>query len=222
MPRMNRFAAPALMACAALLLAACSTMGATSKVSDGLVVPSGMPSGEIFGSIVRPTDKGAAGPTYMRYDLYFRRIGSKDGGFVAMTDTIFDTKEGWDLRRPDAVGKSFRQVLPPGDYEIYNFDMSSDTGQVSMRFSSKQPFSVKFHVGAGEAVYLGRFIATGVWGKGLFGLRRPDGGYFRLVDAMNEDLAAASPKGTPISRDRVRAADLAIQDHAGLFIHPER
>ena len=221
MSRMSRFVATGLVICVVLLFAACSTMGATSKVSEGLQVPSGMPSGEIFGSIVRPTDKQAAGPTYMRYDLRFRRIGTQEGGFVAMTDTIFDTREGWDLRRPDVIGKSFRQALPPGDYEIYNFDMSSDTGQVSMRFWSEQPFSVKFHVSAGEAVYLGRFIAVGVWGKGLFGLRRPDGGYFRLANAMNEDLAAASAKGTPIAQDTVRVADLAIQDHARLFLHPE-
>ena len=80
---------------------------------------------------------------------------------------------------------------------------------------------MKFHVSAGEAVYLGRFIAVGVWGKGLFGLRRPDGGYFRLANAMNEDLAAASAKGTPIAQDTVRVADLAIQDHARLFLHQE-
>jgi hypothetical protein len=197
-------------------LAGCASMGATSRVSNELAVAPGGDSGEIFGSILFP--QGMKEPVYMRYQLDFRPVGEKGGGFVALTNTIFDSKDSYDLEIEGYRGKTFRQVLPPGEYELYNYSMSSDTGQMSMRFFSRQPFSVRFKVGSNEKVYLGRFLARGVWGKGLFGMRMADGGYFELQDRLEEDAALASRKGRTFEPAEARRAHLQVVDHANLFI----
>lgn len=203
----------------ALVLQGCASMGQTSAVSKALEVQPGQAFGEVIGSITHPL--GGEEPAYMRYALEFRHVDRQAGGFFALTNTLFDPKEGFDVGGNGFRGKTFRQALPPGEYELTNFSMSSDTGQVSMRFYSKSPFSVRFTVGAGEVVYLGRFHARGHWGRNLLNMKVPDGGHFDLQDRFDEDLRLASAKGGGIDASRVRHARLEPRDHARLFLRPE-
>lgn len=203
------------------VLQGCASMGQTSTVAKELQVSPDQPFGEVFGAITHPV--GRDEPAYMRYELEFRRVGSKAGGHFALTNTMFDPKDSFDVSGDGFRGKSFRQALPPGDYELVNFSMSSDTGQMSMRFYSETPFSLRFTVTAGEALYLGRFHARGRWGRNLFNMKVPDGGYFDLQDRLDEDLRLASAKGAAIEgSSSVRRASLTPRDHAQLFFRLEK
>ena len=201
-------------------LQGCASMGQTSGTSKELELAPGQPFGEVFGSITHPV--GRDEPVYMRYQLDFRRVGAKTGGFFALTNTMFDPKDGFDLVGEGFRGKSFRQALPPGDYEIINFSMSSDTGQVSMRFFSEEPFSMRFSVAAGETVYLGRFHARGTWGRNMFKMKIAAGGDFEIQDRLDEDVRLASAKGNSLDATAVRSASLVPIDHARLFFRPEK
>ena len=200
-------------------LQGCASFGETSMTSKELAVAPGEPFGEVVGAITHPV--GRDEPVYMRYQIDFRRVESQVGGFFVLTNTMFNSKDSYDVAGEGFRGKTFRQALPPGDYEIVNIRLSSDTGQVSMLFSSKEPFSMRFSVRPGEVVYLGRFQAHGVWGRNILKMKVADGGFFEIQDRLDEDVQLALAKGSPIEGVMVRRAELVPEDHARAFFRLE-
>lgn len=193
-----------------LASASSTAFNASYRVSSDLRVIAGEKSGEIFGSIVSPTDGDE--PTYMRYQINFRPLGAeKSGGFISLTNTMFDAKASYDVVNPGFRGRTFRLSLPVGEYEITSARMSSDDGMRRINAQSK-PVSVHFSVGDGEKIYLGRIVGHGTWGKGLFGMRIPNGGYFEFTDASVEDIALAQTKGTAFDHSGVRSAALQFPE----------
>ncbi|MEO5596916.1 MAG: hypothetical protein ABIQ97_07195 [Lysobacteraceae bacterium] len=197
-----------------------TTGGANSRISTNLVVPIGAKSGEVFGSTVF-SNRGRGEPIYTVYSINYRPLGDATrSGFFMLTNLILDSSRSYDVNLPGYHGKTFRQVLPTGEYEIYNIELTS-IGMATLRFTAKEPFSVRFSVGENEKVYLGRFIAHGVWRKNMVGITVPDGGYFQLADAMAEDTALAQHAGTPFSASQVRDAALQPTGIAELFLRRE-
>jgi hypothetical protein len=97
---------------------------------------------------------------------------------------------------PDATGTVLAAALPPGDYEIFDYTL----GWKQYSFMPETYLSIPIHVKAGEALYLGRFVArlTEVRSlPSLIGNRDvPDAGYYEVSDHLKEDsllLAKLSP-----------------------------
>src|SRR5258705_13706205 len=115
---------------------------------------------------------GAASTTeYSSYTFLFRRAGKKDTGrFTYIQHNIFSSQ------KPDYSNKKESGVvevatLPPGMYELVNFDIFSNRlGRPQVNYSSRKEFSIPFEIRPGEAVYLGNYQANIIKGRNFFGL----------------------------------------------------
>jgi hypothetical protein len=140
---------------------------------------------------------GATVPTrYSSYSLVFRKVGEKDAPanrFVYFQDNSFSAqKRDYDNAAENGVVQSFR--LPPGDYEIFNFDIFLNQGTVQKNFGSRQAFSIPFTVRPNETTYLGNYQANLITGKNIFGLTLPAGAVFVVSDRAQADVALAQKR----------------------------
>jgi hypothetical protein len=174
-------------------------------------------AGRVVGSIAFSLD---GDPTYMRYSLAFRkRGGAKDeAGFIAVSNTMWDAKESFDVVDAKLKGKTFDLQLRPGKYEIYQVYMSSDTGTVSTGFSAREPFSVPFSVSRGETLYLGQFLHRGTWGKNRFGMKVPADSYFLLSDESARDIPLLKRRIAGLDEGSVIRGVPRVTGSAALFI----
>jgi hypothetical protein len=175
----------------ALTLASCASRVYPNSVEmpEAWVPQRGQPSGMVIGSI------GALGITGNSHVLHFRPVGSTEsnmwltGGFRwrgNVNDRIYFERNGG-----AEVGEVFHVELPVGEYEIYQVMHKCDYACGSdYLFVSKPDFSVRFRVGAGDAVYIGRFLAV----PRLIPGQPPSAGYFprdmqfAIVDEAEADL----------------------------------
>lgn len=150
------------LSCAALL-AGCSAIGLQRDHT-------GADAGRVLIGI------GAAENTsFSQYTLHYRRIGREaeaapfKGAFVMHQRSVIH--RAWQTRDYDVPGEAgivVVQAIPAGDYEIYNFEISDSGGTHTTRAWSRHPFSIRFSVRAGEAVYLGNYQANRIGAGALF------------------------------------------------------
>lgn len=134
---------------------------------------------------------GASANThYSSYSLKFRKLGDKEGEsnrFVYFQHNEFSAqKRDYDTAEENGVVQSFR--LPPGDYEIFNFDVFLNGGMVQKNFASRNEFSIPFRVRANETTYLGNYQANLSMGKNFFGMSMPAGSVFVVTNREKADL----------------------------------
>jgi hypothetical protein len=79
--------------------------------------------------------------------------------------------------------------LPPGDYDLFNFNLAL-VGSRGKRFGAKRDFSVPFTVRAGAGTYIGEFVAVGI--RGPDGL--PGGAFFVVSNMADRDIQIAKRK----------------------------
>lgn len=73
-----------------------------------------------------------------------------DNKTSATSPTDFDTNAG--------RGNIFVLKLPPGRYEIFRFQSSTNSAKGSMKFGPKQEFSIPFQIEPGKVTYAGEYI----------------------------------------------------------------
>ena len=140
---------------------------------------------------------------YRSYAFRYRtRDHKQDGYSVWITDGILFQKD------PDVnygSQSAFVDVirLPPGDYEIYDFDVHQGSYPAEVTYSAQKEFSIPFSVHAGETVYLGEFLAIATKGKNIFGITVDGPPYFVLSDQNARDLGIAKGKQPAINTVRV-------------------
>jgi len=109
----------------------------------------------------------------------------------------------YESRKPDYYGDGKGIVemrnLPPGDYEVYNFDIYQTSGMSDLTWNSKTDFSLKFHVGLS--------------GKNLLDLTIPAGGYWIVSDRSARDIPIAHAKNPMLPRVRTAVVDPALADN---------
>jgi hypothetical protein len=71
--------------------------------------------------------------------------------------------------------------LPPGDYEVYNFEIRWEGGDTQ---TAEAGFSIPFSIAPGRATYVGNFMAVEAAG----------GAYFVLSDEASRDIPIARKK----------------------------
>lgn len=173
----------------ALLLAGCAT------VDHFPTDYAGPDAGKVLLGIGATT-----GTSYSSYSLLFRKRGSSANGEKSAVGrfTYFQTnmfyKQVADYQSPTESGVVLVQSLPPGEYEIYNFDIFFNGGTVQNNYGSKVDFSIPFSVKPGQSTYLGNYQANKLTGKNFIGLSLPAGAVFVVTDRLKAELAIAETK----------------------------
>ncbi len=151
--------------------------------------------------------------------LLFRKIGSEEtAGVVLKKHFMGPTK--WDFQERDRDGKVFKLAIDPGDYEIYGVGFYFNNGQVFRKYESKEPFSLPFTLEEGKAYYLGEFLANGLWGKNIFGISIPAGGYFEASKNKSRDLELLKTKFPELQEQEI--IDLNMTLHQPPFIFSKK
>jgi hypothetical protein len=138
----------------------------------------------------------ATGTLNSSYSLKFRKKGLATtekpaiGWFTYMQDNLFHRQEP-DYQSPTEMTLVLVKSLPPGEYEIYNFDV---TPFGSTNYSSRYNFSIPFSVKAGQTTYIGNYQANKLTTKNLLGLSEPAGAFFVVSDRMQTELPIAETK----------------------------
>jgi hypothetical protein len=147
------------------------------------------------------TSLGAqTGTVYNGYSLFFRkRDGSYSGKVFWGQANMFEDRK-LDFEGGGKAGIVDVTRIPPGDYELFNFQIFYNAGTAQKWFSSKQDFSIPFKIRQGGGTYIGEFIAVGVKGQNFFGIEIPAGGYFVVSNKAERDIAIAKRK-EPALRD---------------------
>lgn len=150
----------------------------------------------------------APGTSYSSYALQFRkRVNAgaaaqpATGRFIYFQTNIF-SRQTPDYTANGENGVVLVEALPPGDYEIYNFDVFYNGGTVQKNFASKTDVSIPFSVKPGATTYLGNYQANKLTGKNLLGMPLPAGAVFIVSDRLATELPIAQAKakaalGTP-------------------------
>ncbi len=163
---------------------------------------------------------GAAANThYSSYSLTFRKVGDKGSEpkrFAYFQQNEFSAqKRDYDNPVENGVVQSFR--LPPGDYEIFNFDIFLNGGTVQKNFGSSNEFSIPFKVRPNETTYLGNYQANQIMGKNFFGMPLAAGAVFVVTNREKIDIKLAKKRLPDASFGPISNATPTVQSIANPF-----
>lgn len=149
-----------------------------------------------------------AGPNtqFSHYALLFREAGEKKrsddqtaaGRFTYYHGDLF-RRQAPDYKKEDETGVVLALSLPPGNYEIFNFDIFLNTPFFQTNYSSRTPFSIPFVVRTGQTTYLGNYQANRTTAPNLLGVRVGSGAVFAVSNRLVADLAIARKKDPAIN-----------------------
>lgn len=139
------------------------------------------------------------GTSYSSYSFLFRRrmaLGVDErparGRFTYFQENYL-YKQAPDYVAHDEAGVVLIHSLPPGDYEIYNFNVFFN-GTVQRNFGSKTDFSIPFSIRPGQSTYLGNYQANYRLGSNFVGMTLPAGAVFVVTDRLDAEWVIAEKK----------------------------
>ena len=148
-----------------------------------------------------------AGTVYDAYSFYFR---NKDGSVKSRIwwgqQNIFDSRKP-DFNDTAESGVVDIRKLPPGNYEIYNFDVFYNGGYVQSNFRPEQDFSIPFVIQPAQTTSIGEYRAVGLRGRNIFGLPLRAGAYFLVSDKSQRDIPMAKVKNAAIGEVHIEVVD---------------
>jgi hypothetical protein len=149
-------------------------------------------SGIVFMSI---GDGGQGLLPNARFSVDFRPVKEPNmvGSFFFRSDRTWGTSV--DIQDNKMRATLAARRLPPGTYEIYAAGVLEVVGSMSTRYGDRRPFSFKFEVLPGKAIYLGEFLGYPVIGKGVFGQSVAAGALYTVSDKKDRDLALLRKRG---------------------------
>lgn len=147
----------------------------------------------------------AAGTSYSSYTLFFRRAPRPADGAAAPVGnfTYFQTNLFY-AQKPDFQGPTEQGVvlvssMPPGDYELFNFDIFLNAGTMTRNFGSRKDFSIPFTVRPGRIAYLGNYQANGMRGDNVLGISLAAGAVFAVSNRADSEITIARAKAPRLS-----------------------
>lgn len=155
------------------------------EVYRGTVPLEGQPAGYVVASISREKD----GLPFSAYRLKFRNLADKDEGVLALVMPEFAESE-LDVSTGTHEGAVAALRLPPGKYEIYNFEVEGGSAIGTAIWSANQDFSIPFEVTDGKFTYVGAYESASTYGENIFGMKVLAGLYWFLSNQSERDLAA--------------------------------
>lgn len=170
----------------------------------------------------------AAGTSYSSYSLFFRKRDVPGGaekaaqGRFAYFQTNIFFKQVADYQSPAESGVVLVHSLPPGEYEIFNFDVFLNGGTIQNNFGSRTDFSIPFKVRPGLTTYLGNYQANKLTGKNLLGLSIPAGAVFLVTDRLESEMSIAQTKATSALGAGQNATPQPAQIRNPFFVSPQQ
>lgn len=140
---------------------------------------------------------------YSSYKLFYQnKVDTKMSGGVHFSSAGFIGPPTLDFKGEER-GVVLVKNLPPGDYELINFEIYHNGANItpSMWWKSKENFSIPFKISAGTATYLGDFKAVGLLFRSFLGQKHAIGGaYFVVTDKSDRDIPIAKQKQSSINK----------------------
>lgn len=128
------------------------------------------------------------------YQLKIRKVGGTPVGTFGCSHNAFDLHAN-DFSALSHFGYVTVEKLPPGNYEVYSYDVRWREGKdKNMAMTSAAPFSIPFTIEAGKTTYLGNFGAVGFKAKNGWGRSEPAGAYFVVANKAQRDIGIAKKK----------------------------
>ena len=93
---------------------------------------------------------------YSGYAMRYRAIGGKRWRELKIgsgTTLLLPGMMDWDIESPGLRGNTFVVELPPGEYELGSWEVSSGPAYIV----PTEPFSIRFNIHPGAATYVGNF-----------------------------------------------------------------
>lgn len=128
------------------------------------------------------------------YQLKVRKVGGAPIGTFGCSHNAFDMHAN-DLDALRRFGFVTVRQLPPGNYEVYGYDVKWREGKDKDKaLTSAEPFSIPFTIEAGKTTYLGSYGAVGFKAKNEWGVSEPAGAYFVIANRAQRDMEIAKKK----------------------------
>lgn len=194
-----------------LLLVGCTTSGSTSDPPGTSAFDIGSLSGKYAGSDAGSLVIAIAAQDGTRYDdywLYFRKKDrSAEGEIWWGQQNPFDHRK-LDINDNKEEGIVDIRRLPPGDYEIFNYQAHINSAPLQGRWKAKSDFSIPFTIAAGRATYIGEMMAVEIGSeKPFLGSRKHEGAYFVLTDKSARDVPIARTKEPNVGEVAITVVD---------------
>ncbi|HEY5237284.1 MAG TPA: hypothetical protein VIJ62_02795 [Rhizomicrobium sp.] len=156
--------------------------------------------------------------TYLAYTLEFRKRDHSEHRNLQNDAYNWLSSTKNDFSGPDENGLVTVTKLPPGDWELYEYFVTTQMGGLitSGNHSMIDPgpdFSVPFTIRPGRAVYIGDFKAIGSTGKSLIGIDMPAGVRFVVADHGARDIEIAKRKDPNLGDVDVQIPDIATMNN---------
>lgn len=180
-------------------------------------------------------DRGAAvlgigappGYHYTSYNFLFRNAGIPPAAAAPVGTFQYKTSTFLSGDSPDYSSERERGVvtvatLPPGKYEIFQFELFFTNGMFSETFRSSKPFSIPFEVRANETAYLGHYFALPRYGARHLGIPQRAGALFTVENRQQVEVPIASKKALGALTAGVTSYTPTASQLAGPFISQEQ
>jgi hypothetical protein len=181
-----------------VVLLGCAAEGPRSGVPLDFEANSGLLSGNYDGAdagyLIMSLAAAHSHIAYNSYTIRFRKTDRSVAGGVWWGQHNISDQRKLDIKDRNETGIIDVRRLPPGDYEIFNYNIYFNSPYVQNSWWSKQDFAIPFTIASGKATYVGEFMAVAVTGKNILGISVPDGAYFVLSDKSSRDVSIARQK----------------------------
>jgi hypothetical protein len=148
------------------------------------------------------------------YHLFFRRIADRALPRETQPVGAFSFAPGFtstrDYKTSSDSGVVLVSSMPPGQYEIFSYEVYIGSAVGATYFRPKEPFSIPFSVAPGQTVYVGNYQANRIDGTNLLGQRVMASPFFKISDRMDADYAFVKTSKPTLPAPAVNATPRAV------------
>jgi len=178
----------AILVIAITLLTGCATSNTKTNIPSNFSFNEQKNTGVMLASV-------SYSGSFSGYAVYYRKVGESGNGqklqIGAGTAVLPPGMMDWDIEKPGLRGNVFAVELPAGEYEIFNYSLSSGFAHGS----GEEPLSLRFTVEPHRATYIGNFLF------------RRTAGFGATVLGVNISHADFSERDLPIIHSKYASLD---------------
>lgn len=150
---------------------------------------------------------GVSGP--VPAEINMKGSGTAQGTYASLVPFVMPVNRSPFLAGGGSASEEIAIPVPAGNYEITDWRITGNGSSGPVAVLNRKPMKVPFQVKAGEATYVGSYLALVQNGRNLFGFRIMVDGIILAEDKFASDQAAIAKKYPSIKKDRIRRSDAA-------------